>query len=671
MHTKNQPSPTLPNQGTPEQDKERAFQLALARTAYNYVRTYPNLDAVPLCAGVPAGEEFSASYNVLVAQTSAQIAENLGANALRFLEEEIGKDLYDIKNATFGTWATPIQALVNDVKTVLDGLPKLAAEAVQEGPTAFLKSTLFDILNKVNLQALAEKDYENLFITLPTPQMLAIEERDWMPKEGKQCEQDWFFGYLQVAGFNTTNLRRVVHSKDAGSKAILWCELQARMSIPDQMQIQSQDGDETLALAEAITAGKLYACDYTVLLSPGVLPQMDRESDLHGKHRYLPAPIALFYWNDAPPPGYPRTYGPPAEQDKGVLQPIAIQLEQVKGSAIFTPNDSLGGNDANLQKWKIAKYFVNVACAIQHESVAHLGDCHLIIESIVVATHRQLAKQHPLYALLEPHLRFTISINNGAANNLIVPGGVVAANVGPNIHWTLAMVNEARKAWRWDENSPEKIFDLRGVDKLPRFAFRDDTLLLWQAIKDFVTTYVNCYYASDAAVVADTEVSAWIDELCNPQFGNLSGLAPPTTRDELAQIVAQTIYISGPLHASVNYGQYPLGSYAPSVAASVYAKAPKAEDVVTDCMPWFLPLDVALYTISFEYLLSSIQFDVLGHYSANAQHAYFADPKAERALEAFQSTLAQAEVTIRARNLARPMPYLFQLPSKVPNSISI
>jgi len=33
--------------------------------------------------------------------------------------------------------------------------------------------------------------------------------------------------------------------------------------------------------------------------------------------------------------------------------------------------------------------------------------------------------------------------------------------------------------------------------------------------------------------------------------------------------------------------------------------------------------------------------------------------------------LAQAEATIHARNLERPMPYLFQLPSRVPNSISI
>jgi arachidonate 15-lipoxygenase len=110
----------------------------------------------------------------------------------------------------------------------------------------------------------------------------------------------------------------------------------------------------------------------------------------------------------------------------------------------------------------------------------------------------------------------------------------------------------------------------------------------------------------------------------------------------------------------------------PSVAATIYAPAPtEAEIDPKDFLGWFPPLDVALYTLSFEYLLSSIQFDVLGHYSANAQYPYFVDRKAEAALETFQSALAQAEVTIHERNLERPMPYLFQLPSRIPNSVSI
>ena len=83
------------------------------------------------------------------------------------------------------------------------------------------------------------------------------------------------------------------------------------------------------------------------------------------------------------------------------------------------------------------------------------------------------------------------------------------------------------------------------------------------------------------------------------------------------------------------------------------------------------PLDVALYTVSFVYLLSSIQFDALGHYASNPQYPYFANRPAQKALEAFQAALAQAEITIYQRNLERPVPYLFQLPSRVPNSISI
>jgi arachidonate 15-lipoxygenase len=563
--------------------------------------------------------------------------------------------------------------LKQDVLKLVDGMFEAAAEAVEEGPTAFLKSTLFDMLAPKFLLATKEADYESLIATLPKPQMLAIEAKEWMlPKDVKPCEQDWFFGYLQVAGFNTTNLRRVVQDKAADSKALVWSELKAKMTIPDTVVVPSRGGAATISLTEMSGAGKLYACDYAALIGDGDLKP--KQSSLHGKDRYLPSPIALFYWNESPPDGYPRAYGPDKSQ-AGVLQPIAIQLGQTPGSDIFSPNDAFDANDANHLKWKVAKYFVNVACAIQHESVAHLGDCHLIMEAIAVATHRQLAKDHPVFHLLEPHLRFTISINDGAAHNLIVPGGVVAANVGADIGWTLQMVNDARKAWCWGENSPDRIFSLRGVDQLAAYPFRDDTLLLWKAIQDFVTGYVAGYYLDDASVSSDPELMAWVHELGSPQHGNLPEFPETlTTRDQLVQVVAQMIYTAGPLHASVNYGQYPFAGFAPSVAAAVYKDAPKRDDRIDDetqCLAWFPPLDVALYTVSFVYLLSSIQFDTLGHYASNRQHPHFTHRPAQKALEAFQAALAQAEITIHQRNLERPVPYLFQLPSRVPNSISI
>ena len=56
--------------------QDRALQLSLSRTAYNYMRTYPDLDAVPLCASVPAAESFTADYNALVLKSGLQITDN-------------------------------------------------------------------------------------------------------------------------------------------------------------------------------------------------------------------------------------------------------------------------------------------------------------------------------------------------------------------------------------------------------------------------------------------------------------------------------------------------------------------------------------------------------------------------------------------------------------------
>ena len=44
------------------------------------------------------------------------------------------------------------------------------------------------------------------------------------------------------------------------------------------------------------------------------------------------------------------------------------------------------------------------------------------------------------------------------------------------------------------------------VDKLPNFHYRDDSLKLWAAIKDFVTKILAIYYSSDDDIVKVTNV---------------------------------------------------------------------------------------------------------------------------------------------------------------------
>lgn len=701
--------PSLP-QNDPAHQEARKFQLSLARTQYNYMQSY--LEGVPLSADLPESEKFSLDYEAQVLEVFLALSANFQTVVLGLLKRELEADLpvdavkrveqaYEQLKQDFSIWhperdkkelmaffealaALPkaLEGTLNlpkDLEKMATGLEKVFKAFIVNGPTAFLKSTLYDMLSEEHgrdyLQARTEADYESLFVSLPKPLMLSIERQDWMPDTpAKPCEQDWFFGHLQIAGFNTTLLRAVSLEPKPGSQTLSLGELQAKCPITDRI-LQDVLGDSRVTLRGAIDAGRLFVCDYALL--DGAYADA-----LHGEQRYLAAPIAIFYWNPQPPAGYP----PVAE---GVMQPVAIQLAQrhdAEAAPLFTPNDCAGGQDPNGLKWRIAKYIVNVVSAIQHESIAHLGNCHLIIEPIVVAAHRQLAEQHPLLKLLVPHFRFTININDSAIHSLIIPGGVVATNVGPAIECTLALLAKSHEGWRWDDNNPERLFALRGVEKLPSFPFRDDTLLLWKATRDFVDGYVRRYYRDDQDVREDYELQAFVNELASPQyagFQGLGGLVPSgdarrpwrlESLDYLVEMVAQIIYIAGPQHASVNYAQYPLMSYMPSVAGTIY-KAPPTRSTqlakAEDCLPWYPPLDVSLYTFSFEYLLSGVQFDRFGTYEHNPRTPYFTDPKVQPLVAAFQQALSEIETTITARNRKRPMPYPFQLPSQIPNSVSI
>jgi arachidonate 15-lipoxygenase len=699
--------PTLPQQDAPDAQQARAFQLSMARTDYNYMLSY--MDSVPMSADLPKAEKFSVDYEAQVLKVIAPMMENFLAVIRMLLTRELQGDLptqvlADIEAAwkqfehdfnplrpmrdmkdlqallkALAELPAALKAMVyipKDIEAMITGLGTLFQQVLAEGPTAILKSTAYDLLNgehgRAYLQAQSIEDYQLMFPLLGKPAALTLARQPWMPAEGLPCEQDWFFGQLQIAGFNTTLLQAVLEEPGAATQAICLADLLTKFPVTDAT-LASVTGERGLTLSRAAREGRLYAVDFVML--------QDAKTDpLHGEQRYITAPIALFCWNPTPPPGFPP---------QGALQPIAIQLGQqhdAETTPIYTPNDSAGGNDRSLLKWRIAKYTVNVASAIQHEAVAHLGDTHLIIEPMIVAMHRQLAETHPIHKLLIPHFRFTININDDAIHSLIVPGGVVACNVGIAIESTRELVSRAHRAWRWDEHVPTRDFALRGVDRLPVFPFRDDTLLLWRAIHDYVGAYLRVYYRGDQDVIDDTELQGWIWELTAPQycgFQGLDGLIPSgdparpwriDRLDYLIEMIALIVYTAGPRHASVNYAQYPLMSFVPSVGGSLYQAPPtRSTELQTeqDLLPWYPPLDIALYGATFEYLLSGVQYDTFGRYEHNPRDPYFTDPRVQPLVADFQDALALAEIEIRARNRGRPMPYVFQLPSQIPNSISI
>ncbi|CAA0102109.1 Linoleate 9/13-lipoxygenase [BD1-7 clade bacterium] len=716
--------PTLPQDDSVDQRKQRAFDLALARTAYNYMVSY--MDPVPIAASVPKDEEFTPDYFAEVAKVFLELADNFEDTVTRLLLKELTDDfnykdlkavkdlekawkelrraiekssftkvftdfhlvfdflvaLKDLPGALIRKTLSGASRLPQEITAAIKGFVEVFEQFKDEGFTAFLKSTLFDVLDTGNgreyLQALKFEDYNELFDSLPKPFNLELPLREWMTEKdpNKISLQDWYFGYLQTGGYNTTNLRGVRLSKDEAKEAELLENVLAKMPITDSV-FQAVLGDESVTLAAAAENKRLFVCDYTML--DGI-----EGGELNGKMRYPVAPVALFYWNETPPEGYPSG---------GAMQPIAIQMGQVfdeETTPIFTPGDVNGNNDADGSKWLMAKMAVNNACAVQHETVAHLGACHLVVDPMIVAANRQLDERHPLLVLFKPHFRYTLPINNGAINSLIVPGGVVASVVSSKLSGSAKMIVEAHEKWRFDEQYPDKLFALRGVDKdaLPGFPFREDTQDLWQATRTYIGKYLAIYYQADTdaqtreRLLADTELQAWINEMVNPRraatkgMNGLTQLEDGTVQidnlDYLTEVVSLIIYTASAQHASVNYAQYPLMTYIPSVSGTLYSTPPTRSDVVTDQgLSWLPPLDVALYQISFGWLLSGVQWDKLGHYKDHKDEPCFTDSRVMPIISEFQKALKTIESDIVERNRVRPYPYEFQLPSKVPNSISI
>lgn len=226
-----------------------------------------------------------------------------------------------------------------------------------------------------------------------------------------------------------------------------------------------------------------------------------------------------------------------------------------------------------------------------------------------------------------------------------------------------------------------KVFETRKVnnaEQLPDYPYRDDSLLIWEAIYQWVTDYVSLYYPSDEAVEKDTELQAWLAELVSPTGGKLkdigefaAGDSAPTmrTRAYLSCAIAHIIFTASAQHAAVNFPQSTLMTYIPNMPLAGYRQAPTAATGATaqDYLDLLPSLEQAEVQMNMTYPLGSLYYTRLGDYPAG----HFIDENVKPLLETFQRQLEKAGITIDERNSKRATFYDFLHPDKIPQSINI
>ena len=437
----------------------------------------------------------------------------------------------------------------------------------------------------------------------------------------ERWREDWAFGAARLQGVNPMQVARVTTLDDALFKGV-------KSALHD---------------AGAADGVPLFACDYSAVMGEEIQSQIKDGLS-------LAAPTVVFFVD--------------REQQ---LRPIAIRLMPAgwKGeNRVFT---AFGDPAA----WLFAKSHCQAADAHFHEGTWHLGETHLVTETVGICATRQMHPDHPVSQLLQPHFEYNLAIDYTARHNLMTVGGpidsVLSSGIGGALDLARGLYNNG-----WDYHARTLQADLAGrgvhdLDTLPVYPYRDDALRLHDATDRYTRQMLALYYPDDATVRGDGELQAWVDEVAIR--ARVPGFPSQLeTFEQLATVCREVIFRASVQHAAVNNGQYDTYGWIPFTPGSMTSlRLPEGADerAVLEMMP---DLDAALAQIGMTWVLSEPTHRSLlgaGDSPAFAEDTNF---EANQAVKRYRRELRGIGLEIVERNRSLRVPYTYLNPHNIARS---
>ncbi|KAK7827234.1 linoleate 13s-lipoxygenase 2-1 [Quercus suber] len=414
-----------------------------------------------------------------------------------------------------------------------------------------------------------------------------------------------------------------------------------------------------MTVNEAIKRKKLFILDYHDLL----LPYVSKVREIKGTTLY--GSRTLFFLTP-----------------NGTLRPLAIELTRPpmdgkpQWKDVYLPTWDATG----VWLWRLAKAHVLAHDSGYHQLVSHWLRTHCATEPYIIATNRQLSVMHPIYRLLHPHFRYTMEINALAREALVNAGGIIESSFSPG-KYSLEFSSVAYdKQWQFNLQALPADLISRGMAvedptaphglklSIEDYPFANDGLLLWDAIKDWVSDYVNHYYPNPSLITSDQELQAWWNEIRTE--GHADKKDEPwwpvlKTPKDLIEIITTIVWVASGHHAAVNFGQYAYGAYFPNRPTLARTNMP-TEEPSEEFLENFLkkPEGALLQCFPSQIQATRIMaiLDVLSNHSPDEEYlgekiepAWSEDKFIKGAFEKFSGRLKELEGTIDERNANRDL----------------
>ncbi|XP_027124827.1 linoleate 13S-lipoxygenase 3-1, chloroplastic-like [Coffea arabica] len=536
-----------------------------------------------------------------------------------------------------------------------------------------------EFLNKLPLPKAVNKFRDGDILKYGIPKILTKDKFAWL--------RDDEFARQSIAGVNPVSIERLQAFPPVSK---LDPEIYGPLdsALKDEHILGNLNG---MTVQEALEANKLYILDH----HDAYLPFLDRINALDGRKSY--ATRTIFFLSDL-----------------GTLKPIAIELSlpatgpSSRSKRVVTPPVDATTNWI----WQLAKAHVCSNDAGVHQLINHWLRTHASVEPFILAAHRQMSAMHPIFKLLDPHMRYTMEINALARQALINADGIIESCFTPGRYCMDISAAAYKNFWRFDLEGlpadlirrgmavpdPTQTHGLKLV--MEDYPYAADGLLIWAAIESWVRKCVNHYYPDPSVVCNDRELQAWYAESINVGHADLRNadwwptLATP---EDLSSILTTLIWLASAQHAALNFGQYPYGGYVPNRPPLMRRLIPNENDpeyavFLADPQKYFLSALPSLLQAT-KYMAV---VDTLSTHSADEEYlgernhpsTWTGDAEVIEAFYEFSAEIGRIEKEIEERNAdarlrnrcgAGVIPYELLAPTSgpgvtcrgVPNSVSI